>query len=1074
MKTQRVHRTAVVLLSALAIFGTGCNFFSFFDLLAQYGDAPGQNVSDNTVPDVGRNIPDAVSGAVLVKIVNPTSFDANATVVMRVLGTQVHAATRFVPAGAASIFVGPDNSDTVDIEATLFGAGGFAPPSARFVLGQDFQSGDVIRYEIAGPPEEPDRPVPDENLGELTVAVLGLNAALFATPGDLISFQIQTSQAIAATTISVFADPDATPNNGNELLIIGGVSALSVSTIQWDTTGVPPGTYRIYSEASDETRFTRSPSATGTITILDQIAVEFLPQDQSPSKCLGDRLTQSVRVTNVSPAATYTFFLDPDGVPASGDETSFGDDTPASVVDAFGIDLSQVALGDMFVYVEVVDAARLARFVSPDVFQVFIGAFVSTSGLENDITIAPGDSVPFSVIVSDAAAGATFDVTATASDPNAAVVSIVQGRPAKGDGAVVWNTAGVKPGSYQIAVGLVDPNNPCAGEVDHVAPGIVRISRPPLLAIYDPNNGAIFTLDEQILLDWDAADPDDDALISFYLDVDGDFNGNEILLIDGISEDSQPSGPMSVATPPLAGGSYVVLGTIADSASFVVAVGPTICLTERVIGVYDLGFGPQPDAIAIRGVPLHLGYRNELFGWSLDISRDIDGQGGTDILIGDPNAFVDTGEGFAPVGVAYYHALDPNAPTPQDLTAADLKSRIHSSQFDSGFGAATAFVTFDDPNDPNDGGVDVLCGAPLYRAPQSFTQDGAVFTLDGAVVAQQPGDLDVSDYANRLDGEADSSQLFGWAAVALEDVDGDGVAETAAGAPLYDQGRGRVVILPGGAGRPSGSLNNLGKGLQGTIWNGVDPNDAAGMAVADAGDFDLNLFGDVLIGAPGADGDAGRVYLLLGDPNFIDSQSNSLEDVGNSQPGTVFIGQPGERAGESIATIFANGDNRPDLLIGAPAANSGAGRVYLIYNTPALLAGPVQLSDVGGAVPGVVIDGLLPGDLIGAKLANVGDFDKDGRQDFAIGAPSASNGRGKVFVIYGDVNLDGANLLSRVATCERVGFELIGAAGGDRLGSALSGGDVNGDGFADIGIGAPGVGTARGTVYILLGDRFGP
>jgi len=124
---------------------------------------------------------------------------------------------------------------------------------------------------------------------------------------------------------------------------------------------------------------------------------------------------------------------------------------------------------------------------------------------------------------------------------------------------------------------------------------------------------------------------------------------------------------------------------------------------------------------------------------------------------------------------------------------------------------------------------------------------------------------------------------------------------------------------------------------------------------------------------------------------------------------------------------------------------------------------------------GVRIAGRNPGDEAGQALSNAGDVNGDGLDDAIIGAPAAApegkQGAGEAAVVFGAIanpaalplaDLDGNN-----------GFRLTGAAFNAAAGASVSGGDVNGDGLADLLIGAPGSDAgsvaAAGAVYVVFG-----
>ncbi len=187
-------------------------------------------------------------------------------------------------------------------------------------------------------------------------------------------------------------------------------------------------------------------------------------------------------------------------------------------------------------------------------------------------------------------------------------------------------------------------------------------------------------------------------------------------------------------------------------------------------------------------------------------------------------------------------------------------------------------------------------------------------------------------------------------------------------------------------------------------------------------------------------------------------------------------------AGSEIANVGdVNGDGRPDLAVVAPYASTNGktqnGAVYIVYGrstAPDLSStGPnattVPLGSLGTG--GFRIDGNWPGE----KLANVvglGDINGDGRDDLAVSNSNAAHlgrvGGGWVFVVFGksgSTNVDLAALGSG-------GYRIFGAAAGDSTGASLARlDDLNGDGRAELAIGAPNADNnsraESGSVYVV-------
>jgi hypothetical protein len=172
-----------------------------------------------------------------------------------------------------------------------------------------------------------------------------------------------------------------------------------------------------------------------------------------------------------------------------------------------------------------------------------------------------------------------------------------------------------------------------------------------------------------------------------------------------------------------------------------------------------------------------------------------------------------------------------------------------------------------------------------------------------------------------------------------------------------------------------------------------------------------------------------------------------------------------------------NGDGFADIIVAAHAAdingyNSGA--IYVVFGEASGFDANFALSGLDGA-NGFRLAGEAAGDLAG-RVSSAGDANGDGYDDFIIGVSNADpngSGSGASYLVFGasafaaDIDLsalDGSN-----------GFKLSGELAGDGAGMVSGAGDVDGDGYDDLIIGAPGAdhnGAHSGTSYVIFGRDF--
>ncbi|MBZ0088815.1 MAG: FG-GAP repeat protein, partial [Thermoanaerobaculia bacterium] len=293
---------------------------------------------------------------------------------------------------------------------------------------------------------------------------------------------------------------------------------------------------------------------------------------------------------------------------------------------------------------------------------------------------------------------------------------------------------------------------------------------------------------------------------------------------------------------------------------------------------------------------------------------------------------------------------------------------------------------------------------------------------------------------------------------------GDGHDDLAVGLPGNDYFSGTGVIGMGGVqlhfGLPDavGRIQSIAAYSFSQVAGGLLPGrglagERFGAALA-FGDFNGDQREDLAVGIPNDAVGCGSEDCYGGSVMVVDLDGGGhvngyLMSLGlDALPASAAAG---DHFGGAVATGDFNGDRFDDLAIGIPGRDSSAGGVLVVFGSEfSLIFGNHQLLDQG-----VFGEPVEPGDLFGSALA-AGDFNGDGFADLAMAAPeedgntSGSIDSGQVIVAYGS-----AGGLSTVGApwLSEDGIFGAGSESGDRFGSALTAGDFDGDGLADLVIG---------------------
>jgi hypothetical protein len=402
-------------------------------------------------------------------------------------------------------------------------------------------------------------------------------------------------------------------------------------------------------------------------------------------------------------------------------------------------------------------------------------------------------------------------------------------------------------------------------------------------------------------------------------------------------------------------------------------------------------------------------------GLTVRSAGDINGDGFSDILVGS------TGSIYIFLGSS------------SGLNSSAVQ--VLSNPGKAGFG--TVLSSAGDVN--KDGFFDLLVGLPKQNTSGGITE-GGVAEIYAGTTAGTFATTPIWTASGQM-----NNQHFGTSVSFAGDINGNGYSDILIGSPGWSQslaGQGLVSIF-------YASSFGIGSTPSTTI-SGLTAGEALGSSVSSVGDINGNGYADFIIGSPSFAGSGmqqGKARLFQGGKNGVTE---------------CLINLTGQSSGDQFGTAVApagdvNGDGLTDFIIGIPfsdSANVNAGKVQLVLGN----------SDAIDTVPASTMTGTYQYENLGWKITEAGDLNGDGFGDI-VSSEVSINSRGKISVYDGSPNGFGTTPI----------FTQEGSADNEYLGREIDkGGDINGDGYGDFMVSAPGYknsgGEAVGAVIIYYGQ----
>ncbi len=373
---------------------------------------------------------------------------------------------------------------------------------------------------------------------------------------------------------------------------------------------------------------------------------------------------------------------------------------------------------------------------------------------------------------------------------------------------------------------------------------------------------------------------------------------------------------------------------------------------------------------------------------------DINLDGYDDLLFGDVAINNSTGQSYIIFGAS--------EPLPRiklhDLDGRDgfVINGVNQNDFSGGFVSGLGDVN-------GDGCPDFIIGTGV-RGVKNVTNQ--IYVVFGDDQNRWPASINLADLDGRngfvINGVS-PNDVGSYSISGVGDVNGDRINDIIIGNPSANNYQGQSYVIFGKKliedWPAQFNLADL-DGKNGFTINGIAIGDYCGSVVSGVGDVNKDGLDDMLIAAQWAK-NYGEIYVVFGDKGPWPAQFNVTSL--NGKNGFHMNGVPNNGGYTIGGAGDVNKDGFDDIVIGASSVNNEIGQSYIVFGSEGFKPF-LNLTNLD-PLDGFTVNGINVGDWSGDSVGSMGDFNKDGIDDFSISASRANNIAGQGYVIYGQAQL---------------------------------------------------------------------